>query len=180
MYRKSISFLLSICLILSSGLTFAQSDKGNNKKIDLKSLALPSDIGEVVRASGNIFYSPTKRGSVLIPVHIWGQVRKAGLHFLPLDTAFLRGISIAGGPDASADLSDVHLVRGNKGNRKELIFDLTEGGDEDSREIILEPNDSIYIPKDTFFEDRAYYTSLIGVVATIISSIFIIETINDN
>ena len=65
---------------------------------NIRQLALPSEVEDIGKSSGSIYYSPSIKGKVLIPVHFWGSVKKTGLHFIPVDTNLISGISLAGGP----------------------------------------------------------------------------------
>lgn len=171
------------CLLLASflglqPLAFAKDSKAAPKdQYNLQELALPSEVQGVNKATGSIYYSPSVKDKVLMPVHVWGQINKSGLHFVPLDTNIVKGLSLAGGPTASAKLSNIKLTRNQSGELKDYYFNLSDGGDAKAFETVLKPGDTIFIEKSTFREDRAYYTGLIGVVVTILSSILIIREI---
>ncbi len=143
------------------------------KGYNIRELALPSEVDKISKQSGSIYYSPSVKGKVLIPVHFWGSITKTGLHFVPLDTNLINGISLAGGPNSNADLDDVRITSNRDGKRESFQFDLNEGGELALEDFKLRPGDTVFIKKDTFTESRGYYTSLIGVVATILSSILV-------
>lgn len=168
-------FLISYSLLFNS-FAFAKSTK--NKKLkgtnfDIRELALPSEVENIRKSPGAIFYSPSVKGKALIPVHFWGQVERTGLHFIPVDTNLLSGLSLAGGPKDNGILSRVMVTTKRSGKREKLEFDLEEGGTVDAVDFSLRPGDTVYIKKDTFLQNRNYYTSLIGVVATILSSVLL-------
>lgn len=150
----------------------AGADK-NQSKFDIKRLVLPSEVTNLGKTRGSIYYSPSVKGKVLIPVHIWGEVAKSGLHYVPVGTTLINGLSLAGGPKNAGNLDGVKLTRKNGNEIIEKSFDLSEGGDIKSYKMELLPGDTVFIPRDEFLENRAYYTSLVGVIATILSSILL-------
>lgn len=173
--KKIISTISILNLLLSTSLMAK-----TNEELDINVLALPSEVKDIGKSGGAIFYSPSIKGKILIPVNIWGQVQKSGLHFIPLETNLVQGISLAGGPTSSANLERVKISRtNNKGGIDSEKFDLRYGGGKEASLKILRPGDTIFIEKSTFSEDRAYYTSLFGVVATILSTILIYRQVKD-
>ncbi len=182
---KYISFrktLLLVCVfsLLSPELLLAKDFKDkasqstiNTEKIDLKDLALPSEVEGIKKESGAIFYSPASKGKVLIPVNFWGEISKSGLHYVPVETDLVKGLSLAGGPKSSGKLENIKLTRKEGDELKEFKFDLSEGGTTEAYAMKLEPGDTIYVDKSYFYENRAYYTSRVGLALTIVSTIFL-------
>lgn len=165
---KLMTNTLLIWLLLLQ--TAFAEDNGN---YDIRQLALPSEVKDLGKAVGSIYYSPSIKGKVLIPVNIWGDVGRTGLHFVPVDTTLVMGLSLAGGPSSRAKLSDIKLNRTENGKNKEYSFDLSSGGAVDAQAFSLKPGDTIFVENDKFYENRGYYTSLIGVIATILSSVLL-------
>lgn len=62
------------------------------------------------RASSE-YFSALQDSSVVIPVHVWGNVREPGTHFLPQGYSLIEAISSAGGPTEFGDVSAVRLER---------------------------------------------------------------------
>lgn len=148
---------------------------------DLNKLALPSETKNIGKSSGSVFYSPSIKGKVLIPVHFWGYFQRPGLHFIPVESSLLEGVSFAGGPNPSARIDNVKLMRKNsKGLYDKRVFDLEEGGNNEAALSELKPGDMVFAEKDYWVENRAYYTSLIGVVATLLSSILLYRQVKKN
>lgn len=182
---KYISFrktLLLVCAfsLLTPELLLAKdlkdkAEKSNNsmEKIDLKDLALPSEVENIKKEGGAIYYSPASKGRVLIPVNFWGEISKSGLHYVPVETDLIKGLSLAGGPKSSGKLENIKLTRKDGEELKEFKFDLSEGGTADAYAMKLEPGDTVFVDKSYFYENRAYYTSLIGLALTIVSTIFL-------
>lgn len=183
------SIILSFFLLVSSNLAIAQTGVGTpsaNKKgnsiadYDLNKLALPSEIKGMGKSAGSIFYSPSIKGKVLIPVHFWGYFNRPGLHFIPVDSSLLEGVSYAGGPNPNAKIDNVRLMRKSGSNFNNSYYDLEKGGTNAAALKKLNPGDMVFVEKDYFIENRAYYTSLIGVVATILSSILLYRQVRKN
>lgn len=178
--NKMVSVVLCIQMLsISSG--YAQ-DKGDglklNSELSLQEIALPSEVKDLGKQSGSIFYNTSVKNKVLIPTHFWGEVGKPGLHFIPTDTSLVKGLSMAGGPNGSARLDDITLTRTSAdGKLVQHEFNLAEGGDAEAFNFKLAPGDSIFIKKDQYREDRGYYTSLIGIAISIISTVVLLQNV---
>ncbi len=153
--------------------------KSDQAQYNIRELALPSEVDNLGKRGGAIFYSPSVKGKVLIPVHMWGEVRNSGLHFVPLDTNLINGISLAGGPTGNSDLEEVVVTTTRDGKRERMSFDLSDGGELSLEDFKLKPGDTVFVEKDTFRQDRAYYTSLFGVVLTLLSSILLYRQVKN-
>lgn len=179
--RKIICLKLIVCLLFSTTSVFAKSNKkSDSTQLNLKEFALPSEVEGVLKTSGTVFYSPVVKGKVLIPIHIWGEVQKPGLHFIPIGATLIDGLSMAGGLTSNAVEDSIRLTNQDGEKLNSRYFDLSEGGDNEAFLTELRPRDTIFAERSTFREDRNYYTSLIGVVATILSSILILDQIKKN
>jgi hypothetical protein len=141
--------------------------------LSVKEIVLPSELQDLRKTSGSIYYNQSLKGKVLIPVHVWGQVSKPGLHFIPAETSFINALSMAGGPRDASKLDNVKLIRKYKESIKTREFDLTEGGNSEAYYYELRPNDTIFIERSTFFEDRAYYTTLVSVFVSLLSAFIV-------
>jgi hypothetical protein len=172
-----IASLLNSCLWAKTVKT--SQTKEASSEYNIRELALPSEVDNLGKKGGSIYYSPSVKGKVLIPVHIWGEIRNSGLHFIPLDTNLLNGLSLAGGPTSSSKLDSVLVTTSRNGKREKMSFDITQGGDLTLEDFKLRPGDTIFIEKDTYRQDRAYYTSLFGVILTVLSSILLYRQVKD-
>ena len=100
-------------------------------------------------------------------MHFWGEIKNTGLHFIPAQTTLIQGISMAGGAKPLGVLESVRVTRSfDKGKIQSYSFDLTEGGSKKAYNFELTPQDTVFIKKSHFLENRVYYTSLIRVIAT--------------
>lgn len=175
MHFKYLRLFFSWILILS--ITASQVVAA---EIDLQDLALPSEVKDLNKATGAVYYSTTNKNKPLMPVHMWGEVNRSGLHYIPVDTKLVKGLSFAGGGSGSADLEEVTVTRIENGKAIKKEFDLSGGGTIDAHDFILKPGDTVFIANDRFYVNRAYYTSLAGVVVAILSSIILYKRIEDS
>ena len=159
--------------------SFAWAANGKSK-LDMSRLVLPSELAQMPKTPGAVYYNQAVKGKVLIPVHIWGEVKQSGLHFVPADTSFVGGLSMAGGPNTRSDMESVRLMRANGQGIQTSEFNLTEGGDLEVHDLKLKAGDTIFVPKSTYYEDRAYYTSLISVAVSVLSGVLLYTTIKNN
>jgi hypothetical protein len=145
--------------------------------LNLRQLALPSEVKSLPKFSGAIYYSPSVKGKVLMPVHVWGEVNRAGLHFFPVDTSLIQGLSLSGGATANGVLDEVRVQRVVDGTVTQTEFNMRKGGDPESYNFKLKPGDTVFVARNRFYENRAYYTSLVGVIATVLSSILLYRAV---
>lgn len=164
-----------LILFLSYQLLFNPLWAETNVKVT--EFALPSDVKDLDKSAGAVYYSPTAKGSVLVPVHFWGEVTRSGLHYIPVDSNLIKGLSFAGGPRSSAQLESVKVTRQNGSNVDELRFNLSEGGNATAYNFNLRSGDTVFVEKDYYYENRIFYTGLIGVVATLLSSFVIFREV---
>ena len=176
--KKLFSTGIVIQFIFYSNVVLTAELQSLKSELNLQEVTLPSEVKDLNKQSGSIYYNTSVKNKVLIPAHIWGEVSKPGLHFIPTDTTLIKGISMAGGPSGAAKLQEIILTRvASDGQFKQYEFNLSGGGDADAYKFKLEPGDSIFIKKDTFYENRAYYTGLIGISISILSTILLLRKI---
>ena len=180
-YKRMIGYMISFVLFLGPSIeALAKKDKKSAKrKLDLSELVLPSEVSGVGQKGGSIFYSKTVKDKVLMPTHFWGEIGVSGLHYMPLDTTLIDGLSLAGGPKGSPLLDEITVIRKKGQEMEKITFDIESGGDDDAHKFKLRPGDTVYVPKSTFQQDRAYYTSLISVAITILSGVLIYRQVRD-
>ncbi len=177
---KQVNIVTILCvLILSSFSPLGYAQHTKSGKINLQEVLLPSDIGELGKSSGSIYYSKSVKDKALIPTNFWGEISRSGLHFIPQGTSLVQGLSLAGGPTSTAKLHSVAVTRkiNNSQQIEKFVFDLEEGGDLTAHDFELRPGDIVFVEKSHFYENRAYYTSLIGVLATILSGVLLYDKV---
>lgn len=171
-----MSFILIFCLVPFGTLSMAFAEgkiKSEAEAYNLQELAFPNDVKDQGKAPGSIYYSPTVKNKVLIPVNMWGEVSKPGLHFVPIDTTLVKGLTLAGGPTGTGKLEKIRLIRKEADKQVGYTFDLAEGGDTESNEFVLKQGDVVFVERDLYMQNRAYYTSLIALGVSILSGVLI-------
>lgn len=167
--KRLTSTLLILCFSMSG---LAQT-RQKFPAVSVKELILPSEVQNLPKRSGSVYYNQSVKGKVLVPVNYWGQVTLSGLHFVPAETNLIQGLSMAGGPNGTSKLSNVKLIRKNGKKITIKEFNLTEGGNADAYAYKLQPHDTIFVERSSYFEDRAYYTTLVSVFVSLLSGIII-------
>lgn len=174
MHKKILSYFIILSIALESNhFAFAAQEAKEEMKIDLQDLVLPSEVKDLSKKTGNVYYSTPNKNRPLIPVHFWGSIETPGLHFIPSETSLVNALSLAGGPRAAADLSNVSLNRSEKGKMHKYEFNLKTGGSDEAFKFQVRPGDTIFVEQDNFFENRSYYTSLIGIGVSVLSGILL-------
>jgi hypothetical protein len=174
--KRIIKSLTSSVLIYSL-LSFSVYGK---EQIQLKDLVLPSEVKNMNKVPGSIYYSPSAKSTTLMPVHFWGEIKKSGLYYIPTGSTLVKGISLAGGITQQSKLNKIRVKREASGKIQEEVFDLSDGGDSASYNYKLHPGDTVFIEKDTHLQDRAFYTGLVSVFFTLLSSVVLLKEIKDN
>lgn len=176
-FKKFFSTIL-IVQIFTCAVVSAETKNNTQSEFNLQEITLPSEVKEMGKNSGSIYYSASVKNKVLVPVHMWGEIRLSGLHFVPADTTLIKGLSLAGGPTSNANLEKIVVTRpASDGSFKEIQFDLSEGGDIKAQQFKIESGDTVFVQKSTFFENRAYYTSLVSIFITVLSTFVIINKV---
>lgn len=102
------------------------------------------------------FASQYKLGSedeLLVPINIWGFVLKPGQYMVPNNTDLVSLLSYAGGPNESAKISNIRIVRSDPHNGDKVYnINVKKYLDTaDSRLIpTLKPGDTIVVKATTF------------------------------
>lgn len=84
---------------------------------------------------------------------------------------------MAGGPAGNAKLKNVRLTRVGEGELNDRFFNISDGGGHDAYTFELRPRDNIFIDRSFMIENRSFYVSLVGVAATILSSVLVVREI---
>ncbi len=176
--KKIIISIQLFSLLVNPFLAMAAENKADSLK--LEDIALPSDFKDLPKTTGAIYYSSSSKNKVLVPVHLWGHLVKPGLHFIPSETPFIKGLSSTGGPLPGAKLSEILLTRVEDGKLKKYVFDLSEGGDEKTQKFMIRAGDLVFVKQDRFFENRTYYTSLISIAVSLLTGIILYNQIQKN
>jgi len=177
-FKPLVNLVLILIVALPRAKVFAGEPNTKNT-VKLEELVFPSELKELSQAPGSVYFTPYIKNKVLIPIHIWGSVGTSGLHYLPSGITFVKALSIAGGPQSNADLSNVKITRELGHSLKEYSFNVKDGGDIEAKSFVMKPGDTIFVGQSTFYINRGYYTSLIGIVATILGTVLIYRQVQN-
>lgn len=100
---------------------------------------------------------------LLVPVNIWGFVQKPGQYMVPNNTDLISLISYAGGPQSSAKISKIRIVRISSGMENQIIeVNVKKYLNTGNQEIIpvLKPGDTIIIKGTTFSWIQNFFSFL--------------------
>ncbi len=116
--------------------------------------------------SVNYYYA--KPGDITITVSIWGFIQRPGLYEVASSTNLINLISLAGGPNSYAKLTDVNVVRVRKdkdGNltRSEFTVNLKDLTHVTQKEIELKPGDVIYVNHTAWYTVKEVFSVASGI-----------------
>ena len=100
---------------------------------------------------------------LLVPVNIWGFVQKPGQYMVPNNTDLISLISYAGGPQSSAKISKIRIVRIRSGMENQIIeVNVKKYLNTGNQEIIpvLKPGDTIIVKGTTFSWIQNFFSFL--------------------
>jgi hypothetical protein len=167
-------------LDLGSAKEYAEEFGGSSSLRSLQPAA--SRLKEELVPRGSEYISGYYRGAVLMPVRIWGAVKQPGLHHIPSDTDLLQLVTLAGGPNTDADLSEVIVKRMTPKGQSVIRVNLDELiQSSQATTLALEPNDIIVLPATANWISAntltaiSVVTSVVGIVA---SSVLIANQVN--
>ncbi len=122
-----------------------------------------------VPARSNAEYFPSSPDAgVTMPVHVWGNVREPGLHYMPLGSSLGQTISAAGGPTDMADTSSVRVTRGGKPSYVDLLGPKT---------MPMQANDFIYVDR-SYRADLPLIMSGVSTVISIVTLYYVVQQKN--
>ena len=104
---------------------------------------------------------------ILMPVNVWGEVRNPGVHMIPWNSDLRDALSAAGGPTATADLSDVRVILLDL----EIEYDLSAFLSGHGRPLPpMEPDATVYLSTSSYewWKDVVDFSYKILVMANVI------------
>ena len=113
---------------------------------------------------------------LLINVNLWGHVQRPGIYSIPSSYGLIDLISSAGGPQSTARLSDVRIIRSNQQVINVDVEKFIKTGDSDLLPL-LQPGDTIIISGSAY----DVFTRFLGIVrdiAIIANAIYLISRID--
>lgn len=174
--RCVVALFLQISFVFNSAPVLAQANTA--KDLSIREIVLPSELNNLPKQPGAVYYNQSTKGKVLVPVNFWGEINRSGLHFIPAETNLVSGLSMAGGASSLSRLDNIRLIRRIENKVEVKEFDLTEGGEELAYLEQLRPGDTVFIDRNTYREDRIFYTTLVTVAISVLSTWLLYEQIN--
>lgn len=131
---------------------------------------------EILRPSSASFYFIAKPGELSMQVNIWGYVQNPGRYEVPTATDLVKLVSYAGGPKQDAVLDNVKVTRNisRAGAQPEEYFvNLEELADVDPKDLVLYPDDTIFIDHSSWVNIRDAFALLTtaAIVTTAVAQI---------
>jgi hypothetical protein len=152
-------FTRLVIIVITYCITFSQV--GYAESLIMQPKMLP-------KASGAEFYSNSPGERVLMPVSIWGEVYRSGIHYIPENITINHALSLAGGPNGAANLAAVTLTRSGK----ILEIDIRKQG----FEFKMQKNDAIFVERSL----KADLPLIFSAVATVMSVTLFAMTLSKN
>ncbi len=129
--------------------------------------------------SAREFFVGRDQGKPLLTVHLLNGVGSPGVYHIPMDTDLAQLIAYAGGASERADLSEITIRRGTRGNYKILDIDLHKSL-KDSNEIFkLQDNDVVQIDSQFSAERPLQWVGIISAIASVVLSVYLVKDIQN-
>ena len=113
---------------------------------------------------------------LLINVNLWGHIQRPGIYSIPSSYGLIDLISSAGGPQSTARLSDVRIIRSNQQVINVDVEQFIKTGNSELLPL-LQPGDTIIVSGSAY----DVFTRFIGIVrdiAIIANAIYLISLID--
>lgn len=166
--KKAISNLLMSLIFLQSQISFAAWSapsapsappaSANGSNIDSDAFLVQKETSTA--KAGSVYVTPTKKNEVLFKVSIWGAVQHPGVHYMPLGTHLLDGLSIAGGPIDRADMEHLSLSSHEAGKSTLKTISVTEALEHNEFNPLLLPEDVLVVREDRSMEKTSLYLQI--------------------
>jgi hypothetical protein len=154
-FHSSVSFLVAAAVVLQAPLASVAMAQTQGETFQLR-----KEDPQV--RQGSVYYTYSKKNEVLFKANIWGSVQYPGVHYLPLGTRFLDGLSIAGGPTEAADTDDIVLstkaADGKPGSMR--IISVKQALTNQDLNPVLQPDDVVFIKENRTMIKTTFYLSI--------------------
>jgi hypothetical protein len=162
---KFIQFLFGVFFLTAADATscaFAQS--------------VQAGIGPPV-GYASAYYYIAKPGELTMQVNLWGMVRNPGRYEVASTVDLVELLSLAGGPQEYADMSEVRITRITKSEKgvvkREHVVDLEHLDSVPPEELVLNPGDTIVIDPTSWpaVRDAFSVVTTLAVIAAAVASL---------
>lgn len=141
---------------------------------------------DILRPSSASYYYIAKPSELSMQVNVWGYVTNPGRYEVATSTDLLELLSYAGGPTADALMDNVRITRSYErsetGPPAEIYLDLENLTEISAADLILYPNDTIFIDHSSWINVRDVFVVITtaAIVTTAISQVIIaVDRTND-
>ena len=102
-------------------------------------------------------------------IYVSGEVRNPGKYQVGKKLDLLEALSLAGGPGEKARLNQVRILRSGQPIQVVNVKDMMKNKDSQIRDIIIEPQDVVYVPKHWWpnWQDLFFILSITVMVKTL-------------
>ncbi len=128
--RSFLVFTLSSMTVISPLLADTSGD-GSEVKLTVPKKKSPLSLNlentqiqppGLISKSSSEYFSSIPDAKLLVPVHVWGEVKEPGVHFVPLGSSIAEAVSSSGGPTSTASMPTVTLRRKSESERDVDLF----------------------------------------------------------
>jgi signal peptidase I len=137
--------------------------EGISKEINLFEIMFAGEVSkDVVLDNGDIVYIPYKTDAEERNVYVLGEARTPGIYKMTSRLTLLQAVGKAGGYKEEALIDEIRIIRGGLDNPQFIVADtkaILEGGDI-SKDLYLQNNDIIYIPKTKIANWNAFLAKI--------------------
>ncbi len=137
--------------------------EGTAKEINLFEIMFGGEMSkDVIVDRGDIIYIPYKTDTEERNVYVLGEARNPGIYKLTSRLTLLQALGKAGGYKEEALTDEIRIIRGSLDNPQFIVADtkaILEGGDI-TKDLYLENNDIIYIPKTKIANWNAFLAKI--------------------
>lgn len=161
-----LTFLIFFILLSNTHYLHAQAREG---------LMTPS----LQSASSAAYYYLSKPGELTMQINIWGYVHHPGRYEVPTNTDIIQLLSFAGGPIQDGNLGKIKISRfittESRRTHKEIYLDLDDLSKITSEDLLLSPDDVIYIDRTGWskFRDVLTVVTSTAMITTAITGVFL-------
>jgi protein involved in polysaccharide export with SLBB domain len=137
--------------------------EGTAKEINLFEIMFGGEMSkDVIVDRGDIIYIPYKTDTEERNVYVLGEARSPGIYKMTSRLTLLQVLGKAGGYKEEALIDEIRIIRGGLDNPQFIVADtkaVLEGGDI-TKDLYLQNNDIIYIPKTKIANWNAFLAKL--------------------
>lgn len=114
-------------------------------------------------------------GNLLMYVNIWGHVKNPGTYLVYEGIDIMTLISLAGGPQSGANLSNIKLISSKNSEEKNINLNKYLNGSNNSS-VVINPHDTIYV-KEGFGSYVISKTNILPILLQLINLVYTVTNL---